>query len=250
MNDFQEKEVSAIQERYARRDAQKCGDIYDRHFLTGLHCKNEREVAYAQIIRQIFGNDLSERKIIEIGAGTGGNLLFFQYLGFQWGNIYANELLDERYNLLKMRILPPPPTLLVTNVKINDLQESVTQVCIQGDALQLPYKEKFDVVLQSTVFTSILNEDFRKALANKMFEMLKPGGIILSYDFTYNNPSNKDVRKLTRKEIKNLFPHHREIEFKSVTLAPPIARRVGRFYNLVNFLFPMLRTHLIAAVKK
>ncbi|MDR1022919.1 MAG: class I SAM-dependent methyltransferase [Prevotellaceae bacterium] len=105
---FQEQEVSAIRERYARRNAQKCEAIYDRHFLTGLYCKNEREVAYAQIIRQAFGNDLSKRKIIEVGAGTGSNLLFFQYLGFQWGNIYANELLAERYNLLKMRILPPP----------------------------------------------------------------------------------------------------------------------------------------------
>jgi hypothetical protein len=105
-------------------------------------------------------------------------------------------------------------------------------------------------VLQSTVFTSILDESFRKALANKMFEMLKPGGIILSYDFTYNNPCNKDVRKLTRAEIKKLFPNHREIQFKRVTLAPPVARRVGKLYDLVNFLCPMLRTHLIAAIKK
>lgn len=105
-------------------------------------------------------------------------------------------------------------------------------------------------MFQSTVFTSILNEDFRKALANKMFEMLKPGGIILSYDFTYNNPNNKDVRKLTKKEIKKLFPNHKGIQFKKVTLAPPVARRVGKFYDLLNFLFPMLRTHLIAVIKK
>jgi SAM-dependent methyltransferase len=243
---FQEQEVSAIRERYARRDTRKCKAIYDRHFLTGLYCKNEREVAYAQIIRRIFGDDLSKRKIIEIGAGTGGNLLFFQYLGFRWGNIYANELLEERFNLLKMRILPAP--VLISHIA--DLQELTTEVCIQGDALQLPYKEEFDIVLQSTVFTSILDENFRKALANKMFEMLKPGGMILSYDFTYNNPSNKDVRKLTKTEIKKLFPNHSEIQFKKVTLAPPIARRTGKLYDLINFLFPVLRTHLIAAIKK
>jgi hypothetical protein len=108
MNNFREQEISAIRERYTRRDAQKIGAVYDRHFLTGLYCKNEREVAYAKIIRKMFGSDLSKRKIIEIGAGTGGNLLFFQYLGFQWGNIYANELLEERYNILRMSILPPP----------------------------------------------------------------------------------------------------------------------------------------------
>jgi SAM-dependent methyltransferase len=227
---FQEQELSAIQERYMRRNTRKCGAIYDQYFLTGLYCKNEREIVYAQIIREMFGNDLLKQKIIEIGAGTGGNLLFFQYLGFQWENIYANELLEERYYSLQKRL--PNAT------------------CIQGDALQLPYKEEFDIVFQSTVFTSILDENFRKSLASKMFDILKPGGIILSYDFTYNNPNNKDVRKLTRKEIENLFPNHRGIQFKRVTLAPPIARRVGKFYNLFNFLFPMLRTHLIAVIKK
>jgi hypothetical protein len=83
-----------------------------------------------------------------------------------------------------------------------------------------------------------------------MFEMLKPGGIILSYDFTYNNPNNKDVVKLTRHEIKDLFSNHAEILFEKVTLAPPIARRIGKLYDAVNFFFPMLRTHLIAVIKK
>jgi SAM-dependent methyltransferase len=241
MNNFQEKEISAIRERYARRKTHLLEDIYDRHFFTGLYCKNERDIVYAQAIRKTFGNDLSERKIIEIGAGTGSNLLFFQYLGFQWGNIYANELLENRYNTLKTRILPSP---------IACSQKLMDEVCIQGDALQLPYKEKFDVVLQSTVFTSIMDMDFRKALAEKMWDMLKPNGIILSYDFTYNNPNNKDVRKLTRKEIKALFPNNHGIQFKKVTLAPPIARRVGKFYNLINFLFSAMRTHLIAVIKK
>jgi SAM-dependent methyltransferase len=230
MNNFQEQETSAIRERYARRDARNRGAIYNRHFLVGMYCKNEREIAYAEIIRKFFGNDLLKRKIIEIGAGTGGNLLFFPYLGFQWGNIYANELLEERYCSLQKNL---PNT-----------------TCMKGDALNLDFKEEFDIVLQSTVFTSILDTDFRKALAEKMWDMLKPGGIILSYDFTYNNPNNKDVRKLTRKEIKALFPNHNGIQFRKVTLAPPIARRVGKLYDLINFLFPILRTHLIAVIKK
>jgi SAM-dependent methyltransferase len=206
--------------------------MYDapRFFYAGLYSIKEREIAYTRFIKEHLNNDLSSQKIIEIGAGTGNNLLYFVSLGFTWENIYANELLEERYCSLQKRL--PNAT------------------CIQGDALNLDYKEAFDVVFQSTVFTSILEENFRKELANKMFDMLKPSGIILSYDFTYNNPNNKDVRKLTRKEIENLFPNHRGIEFKRVTLAPPIARRVGKFYDLINFLFPMLRTHLIAVVKK
>ena len=149
-----------------------------------------------------------------------------------------------------MRILPQPLPTHPQKMQIADLQMSTAEVCIQGDALLLPYKEEFDVALQSTVFSSILDENFRKALANKMWDMLKPGGIILSYDFTYNNPNNKDVRKLTRREIENLFPNHKGIRLKKVTLAPPIARKIGKFYNMVNFVCPMLRTHLIAAIKK
>jgi SAM-dependent methyltransferase len=226
--DFQEKEVAKIRERYAKRtDARYSRGAY---FVSGLYMAKEKEIAYAHLIREHLGNDLSNKKIMEVGAGGGGNLLFFKKLGFEWKNIYANELLEERYRSL-LQCLP-------------------NATCIQGDALGLEYKAEFDVVFQSTVFTSILDENFRKALANKMFEMLKPGGIILSYDFVYNNPSNKDVLKLTRKGINALFPNHKKIQFKKVTLAPPVARRIGKLYDIANFLLPALRTHLIAVIKK
>jgi hypothetical protein len=95
-----------------------------------------------------------------------------------------------------------------------------------------------------------LDSNFRKALAVKMWEMLKPGGIILSYDFIFNNPANKDVVKLTKKEIKMLFPNYSEIHFRKVTLAPPLSRKIGHLYNFLNFLFPFFRTHLVAIIKK
>jgi SAM-dependent methyltransferase len=224
----QEKEIALIKERYSKRNnlakqTAKC-------FYAGLYTVKEREIRYACIVRKIFGHDLSTKKIIEIGAGSGSNLLFYQNLGFKWENIYANELLEERYRALCERL--PHST------------------CILGDALKLEYKDQFDIVFQSIVFTSILNQEFRKSLAHKMVEMLKPGGIIISYDFTFNNPQNKDVRKLTKKDIRSLFSQCKEIQFKKVTLAPPISRRVGRWYDIVNFLFPFLRTHTIAIIRK
>jgi SAM-dependent methyltransferase len=225
---FQEQEVAKIKERYAKRKR----NIYDapKFFYANLYTTKEREIVYARFIKEYLGKDISSKKIIEIGAGVGYNLLYFISRGFSWQHVYANELLEERYCLLQK-------SLPAAN-------------CILDDALNLNYKEEFDVVFQSTVFTSILDKDFRKALADKMFDMLKPGGIILSYDFTYNNPNNKDVQKLTKKEIKELFPHCTEIQFKKVTLAPPVARKVGKLYDLINFLFPILRTHLIAVIKK
>ena len=229
MSDFKNKEIAQIKARYSKRN----DSIYqtdDKHFYSGLYIAKEREIEYACMVRKIFGQDLSTKKMIEIGADSGSNLLSFNKLGIKWENIYANELLEERYSVLRERF--PNST------------------CTLGDALDLEYRETFDIVFQSLVFTSILDQDFRKQLASKMFDMLKQGGIIISYDFTYNNPKNKDVLKLTKKDIKKLFPQCREIKFKRVTLAPPISRKVGRFYDIVNFLFPFLRTHLIAVIKK
>jgi ubiquinone/menaquinone biosynthesis C-methylase UbiE len=123
----------------------------------------------------------------------------------------------------------------------------------QGDAssIELP-ESSFDVVLQSTVFSSILDGPFRRALAERMWRLVKPGGGILSYDFVYDNPRNADVRGVTVREVRALFPggtlsHHR------LTLAPPIARLVTRahpdLYSLFN-LVPLLRTHALCYIRK
>ena len=52
---------------------------------------------------------------------------------------------------------------------------------------------------------------------------------MLWYDFTYDNPSNPDVRGVPLRRVKQLFPAGR-IKWKRVTLAPPLARRVVRIH--------------------
>lgn len=230
-------EIENIKQRYSRRNHAIYNE--DSHFYIELYAANERNIVFAKFLRDNFGKDLSNLQILEVGAGTGKNLLFFQWLGLQWGNIYANELLEDRYSALEQRIVSSSK-----NIKNSD------PICILGDATTLPYKEKFDVVLQATVFSSILDSNFRQQLAEKMFDMLKPGGVILSYDFIYNNPKNPDVLKLTKSNIQELFSQNKGIKYKKVTLAPPIARRIGNYSPLVNYCFPFLRTHLVACIKK
>jgi phospholipid N-methyltransferase len=84
-------------------------------------------------------------------------------MGFTENNIIVNELLPERIAALKTNY---------RNIKL-----------IEGDALKINVNQTFDIVFQSTVFTSILSNEDRINLATKMWEMLKPGGIILWYDF-------------------------------------------------------------------
>ena len=84
-----------------------------------------------------------------------------------------------------------------------------------------------------------------------MWRMTKPGGAVLSYDFTFDNPSNPDVRKVTVARLRELFPAGK-VTTRRVTLAPPLARRIARFgpaYTMLDAV-PALRTHIVATIVK
>jgi ubiquinone/menaquinone biosynthesis C-methylase UbiE len=64
----------------------------------------------------------------------------------------------------------------------------------RGNAAILEYSdESFDVVIQSTVFTSVLDINVKRQMASEMCRVLKPEGLILWYDYHVNNPWNADV---------------------------------------------------------
>ena len=108
------------------------------------------------------------------------------------------------------------------------------------------------LVIASTVFTSILDDTMRAAVAREVVRMLRPGGALLWYDFAWNNPQNKNVRGISRRALHALFPTlHGDV--RALTLAPPIARLVApRSWALATALeaIPLLRTHLIALLLK
>ena len=81
-----------------------------------------------------------------------------------------------------------------------------------------------------------------------MLDLLNPNGIILWYDFIYNNPKNEHVKKVSVNELKLLFSISKKIYYKKITLAPPIGRKTGRLYKIFNI--PVLRSHILAVIKK
>lgn len=162
--------------------------------------------------------------LLEVGAGHGSNIEYLTQAGFGRSNIFLNELLPERANVARKDY---PDTII-----------------FEGDAIEMDFGRRFDCVYQSTVFTSILNSGHRLKLAAKMWDLLNPGGIILWYDFNYNNPRNPNVRKVSIRETPALFPHAGKSKILKVTLAPPNGRRVGKLYPLFNRHF--LRSHILA----
>ena len=123
---------------------------------------------------------------------------------------------------------------------------------VQGSAAALPFPDgTFDLVSQFTVFSSILDADVRRRAAGEMLRVLRPGGLLLWYDFTVN-PANRDTHGVGAGEVLALFPGLRA-DLRRVTLAPPLARLIApRSWLLAGLLqsLPPLRTHLLAALRR
>jgi len=231
---MQEKnnEVDRIHERYKNRYSSPDLKLYSMLRSSFYMEIQERERKLIKLLTPYA--PLNEKKIIEIGCGPGDKILQLIQLGFNPKNITANELLPGEIIKTKER-LPASVTIL------------------EGDASSIQFSEpEFDFVYQSTVFSSILDNSFQKKLASAMWSWVKPGGSIIWYDFTVNNPQNKDVRGIPLSRIKELFPKA-NITTKRVTLAPPINRRVTKIhpslYTLFNML-PFLRTHILCNIQK
>jgi SAM-dependent methyltransferase len=233
INNEIELELKRITRAYEKRTAE-VPDHYSPLSPAELMIRHEKERAILRWIRKSNILPLSDKTLLEIGCGDGSNLLLFLKLGFKPENIVANELLSNRAEKAR-EILPAKTEVLCCS------------------ALDLEFAaEYFDIVYQSLVFSSILNENFRQELAAKMWKFIKPGGGVLWYDFTVDNPFNKDVKGIPLREIKNLFPSGK-IKSWRITLAPPISRFVTKLhhslYSITSSIF-LLRTHLLCWIEK
>jgi SAM-dependent methyltransferase len=225
-------EVGAVRARYARRSALL--DRYSRSRPEVLMAAQERERAWVRLFAEIGFTDFSRLHVLEVGSGSGGNLLDLLRLGFRPEHLTGIELLAERH--AAARACLPQDVRLVCD-------DASTQAV---DAASL------DIVIASTVFSSLLDTAFQRHLADAMWSWVKPGGGVLWYDFTVDNPNNADVRGVPMKRVRELFPEA-VVRWRRLTLAPPIARAVCRIhpalYTLCNAL-PLLRTHVLCWLGK
>jgi hypothetical protein len=92
----------------------------------------------------------------------------------------------------------------------------------------------------------------KRRISSQALRVLKDSGMILWYDFRYNNPANPDVKGIAKNEIKELFGRC-VYDFNLVTLAPPIARILAPVSWLACEMLSklsFLKTHYLAVIKK
>jgi succinoglycan biosynthesis protein ExoA len=124
---------------------------------------------------------------------------------------------------------------------------------VEGSADALPFDNaSFDVVVASTLFSSLPSSQLETAAAAEIARVLRPGGWLVWYDLRYDNPRNPDVHGIDRKRLAELFPAWL-MEVRSSTLLPPLARRLGpltpALYPLLQAL-PPLRSHLVGRLQR
>ena len=226
-------EIERIKKAYQGRKIDRKGRIYSYFNEANLFMIHQRESRLLDTFRRFKIMSFSDRKILDVGCGGGGLLRELVKYGARPENLCGIDLLEERIEEAK------------------HVSPNIDFRC--GDASSLPYNDGFfNIVIQFTLFTSILDITMKKRIASEMLRVLKPDGIIIWYDFHRDNPRNPDVRGVKKKEIFKLFPDC-TIYLKRVTLAPPIARILVPFSVILCELlekFRFLCTHYLGVIRR
>ena len=179
------------------------------------------------------GVDTSTARLLDLGAGSGGDCDRFRHLGLRPERIVALDFLRE-YPRMARRSHP-------------------WLAAVQADGALLPLRDgSFDVVYQSTMLSSVLDRDRRTRILHEVRRVLAPRGIFMSYDTRYPNPWNRNTRPVSSTEIGAAFPGYR-IRVHSTTPIPQLIR-LFRFLPRAAWRaierIPPLRSHLLVVVRK
>jgi SAM-dependent methyltransferase len=193
----------------------------------------ERDLKTRDCLRRAGFFPLGSRRILDVGCGTGEQLARFAAWGGVPTLLAGVDLIPERIGIAREN--HPDIDFQVANAE-----------CLPFAA------SSFHLVSVSTVFTSILDCEMATRVAAEITRVLTPGGAVLWYDFRINNPVNRHVRGISRRDIRKLFPGFRVV-LDTVSLLPPLARRLGVFTNLLYrplAALPFLRSHYLGLLLK
>lgn len=142
---------------------------------------DERQQAIKTLLSLRGFLPLTDRKILDVGCGSGRVLASLLELGARPENLYGVDLLPDRIAGAKRQY----PDLHF--------------VCANAEQLDFP-DAYFDLVLTFTLFSSILDNNMANNAAKEIQRVIKPGGTILWYDFRYNNPYKSPRKRNDTKE--------------------------------------------------
>jgi len=195
--------------------------------------RQERDRKLEQLLQRAGFLPLGNRRILDVGCGTGEILARFEAWGARPENLFGVDLLADR---------------------IRRAKENFPKMTFQeANAEGLPFANGFfDLVALFTVFTSIRDHQMARNVSREINRILRSGGAVVWYDFRMNNPFNPQVRGISRAGVLRLFPGF-DSRLMTVTLLPPVARRSGCLTDLLYpwlASLPFLRSHYLGVLIK
>jgi len=234
-------EARRIRHEYARREHAIPKDRYALHRVANLFAHQQKARYMLRLLHREQLLPLDDKTLLDVGCGDGQQLLEWVSWGGRRAQLAGIDLIETRIARAAER--------LGSRSENGDTAPDLRL----GDASHLPWPDgAFDIVHQSTVFTSILDPAVKRQVAGELLRVLRPGGVLIWYDFLYNNPSNPHVKGVGARELRSLFPAC-GIRLQRVTLAPPLARRLVPLSwvgSLMCEKLTLFNTHYLATIRK
>jgi SAM-dependent methyltransferase len=222
-------DAERVRETYAGYDARQRDRLWDRSNPGFARLKSDSERVVIELLRASVARE--GVAALDLGCGTGDLqvLAGSSGLNLRWTGV---DLLEDRIGTARERV--PGATYVVAS------------------AAALPFDDDaFDVATAITLFSSIPTDDVEAAAAREIGRVLRPGAWLVWYDLRWDNPSNPAVHGIGPRRLERLFPGWRS-ELRSITVAPPVARRLGRLtpvaYPLLHAI-PSMRSHLVGRLQ-
>jgi SAM-dependent methyltransferase len=168
----------------------------------------------------------------DVGCGAGGDLAQIAAL-LPDAELFGVDLIEARVEAARRAV--PAATLRVQG----------------GEAL--PFDDRsVQVVVLSTVLSSILDPATRARVAAEAYRVISDDGVLLIYDIRLPSPANTNVRPIGKRELRALLPAAR-VQSHPITLLPPLARSLCRIwpglYQPLAAVRP-LRSHYLSVVTR
>ena len=240
-------ELARAAAAYRERDAAPKTTLYswDSPAYVLFMQRLERELLSALTVARV---DLPSTRVLDVGCGFG----YFLNRLVDYGACAASgiDLMEDRIAAARHRF----PAL--------DLHA--------GSATELPFTDgSFDLVTQFTCLSSCMDAGVRASIAAEMWRVVRPGGVVLSFDMAPVAPAARRVAAIARRlrpglavgvtqveplppaELARLFPG--EVLVRRVpTLDFGLTQRIAGRPLLTELLslVPSLRTHLLMVIRK
>jgi ubiquinone/menaquinone biosynthesis C-methylase UbiE len=174
-------EATRIRSVYAKWDGrhQRSGPIQEASRRLGA----ER----LELTRRLLVRLLPEQypMLLDVGCGSGGDLSHLRSAGWPAERLAGVDLIPTR--LAAARLSCPDVDIRLS----------------ESSSIPFP-DDSVDVATAATVFSSIMDPTVRRALFAEMERVVRPGGLLLIYDFVIRKPTNSSVVRMPLRGLAEL----------------------------------------------